>query len=251
MTLGMIDYYLNGFPKDSGNLLFARASIADTSLRCKETFSDFTNAFFLKIQEYKEIRQEYEDLNSVLKKKARDGGNTTEQMHYQKSQPVIKRRVQQVTKLSAKAPVLNEKLSEQSTIEAKHHTSKYVEESHEEEDTSEEESLYNEEGNGLLALDQTSNPIVAYKQVGCWWKFRNGQCTNDKCQLKHDISDMINIQDSKFFEALSSPFTELDATVLQKVEGIWKAKAEAKQKSSSGLGQSVRVRQVDLLPRDR
>ena len=238
-TMGMIDYYLSNWPKDSGNLLYSRVSIEDKGLRFKETFKDFINDFFMAIKKYKDIKQSYEDLNSVFKRKNRDGNtgrsadSDNKYKERSKSQPFIKKR-DNIHHLHNDAVDDTNMQTETSEDDDTSHKPKYVEETRDEDDSSLGEEILDNEGNLLAFVNPTGNPKPVNQQIGCWWKFRNGKCTNDKCALKHDTADMIALQDSKLREAITSPFSESDAVVLQKVQKLIKARTDSKQKPSTG-----------------
>jgi len=69
-TLGIVDHFLDGWPQGSGNSLYARVCISKPDMRKMQNFQSFTTAFFLAIEEYKEIQQQVTGLDSTLKKKA-------------------------------------------------------------------------------------------------------------------------------------------------------------------------------------
>jgi len=69
-TMGLIDYYLAAWPNDSGNILYSRLSVVTPALRVAKNLQQFTDLFLDKIEPYTRLKQQYDDVNAMLKRKA-------------------------------------------------------------------------------------------------------------------------------------------------------------------------------------
>jgi hypothetical protein len=248
-TLGIVDHFLDGWPQGSGNSLYARVCISKPEMRKMQNFQSFTTAFFLAIEEYKEIQQQVTDLDSTLKKKPFKRSENEDNSFKPRSneQSRFKEKLRNYEK--TKANIFGQK---QQGLHHVTHAEDDLYESYPEHDDFEEQNdmatsvHFDDETFGDSEPVPTTNEgqdqqievehplqdlaVVTAKakgEPGCWYHFRFDNCTKKPCPLGHDKESMIRFQDQKLREIIFAKNAEPEAMLRQKLDKLLREKASA------------------------
>jgi hypothetical protein len=234
-TLGIINYYFQYWPNDSGNSLYARVSIEYPALRHHENFQSFTNDFFKVIMSYKKVQHTVVDLDSILNKKSqkpterstpnKDKNNPDykRSKNHNESSSYVKR-----PPYTAQANNIEEDLYDTYPDEEEFEENNPIDVPEEprpykfdpafdpdsDSDTEEKQDMTKEDlaavGPPARVKDKSKKP--------CWFKFFYSTCTRTGCKDDHDLEAMIKLQDARLGEAVNSKYSESDAVLRQKFE---------------------------------
>ena len=228
-TLGLIDYYLASWPNDTGNALYARMCVVDPSLRVKETFPEFTTAFLKTLEPYRTVKQEFDDLNAVLKRRETDKKDridrpskptsvlTGNRDKYQSNDRSYDRhrfgdRFRSKPPYKKTSLQLHDDTSQWNLDEANEIDEAILELSNPDESQEivfeplvEPEDFEEDEEKSQQDLKAMATPGSAPPKP-CWWKFANGNCTNTQCRLDHSEAAMAAMRAKRIQELAMSPF---------------------------------------------
>jgi len=210
-TTGLVDYYLANWPNDAGNNLYARVCVREPSLRVHTCLEDFIYAFTKAIEAYAKVKQDYDDLNSVLK--CFPGETPRKQQHGHEGNGLQSRDNRKYTPLP--------KQDQLNYMGGQFH---YREDSYLDEEEDIEESFLNLHGRELTDEEGyeddedgfTSKDILMTMNgqstrypgapTPCFYKFKHGKCTNTGCKMDHSEAAMIQLRNNRIMELAKSPF---------------------------------------------
>jgi len=216
-TTGLVDYYLACWPNDSGNNLYARVCVSEPSLRVHTCIEDFIYAFTRTIESYAKVKQDYDDLNSVLKCRP---GEAPSKPHYPHGHSKDRGRNFHTPKKEhlhyhedSFGSIEDEEDFEDSILnftvreDAQHEADANPDPG---EDLADEENLL------ALAVNRrtgSSNPNAS-KLRPCFWKFKYGKCTSPGCSMDHSEGAMAEMCVTRMTELVRSPFGPKRSEVL-------------------------------------
>jgi hypothetical protein len=246
-TLGIVDHFLDGWPQGSGNALYARVTISKPELRRMQNFQSFTTAFFLAIEEYREIQQQVSDLDSTLKKKPFKRNDTEENSfrsrpneqarfkeklrHYEKTKAnIFGQKPQGNHHLHNIEDDIYDSYPEDVDFEARNEM--YLREEAESEPSSETEPDAETEETKDAEVEHPLQDlaVVAPKpkgETGCWYHFRFDNCTKKPCPLGHDRESMVKFQDQKLRDIIFAKNAEPEPILRQKIDKFLREKTSA------------------------
>jgi len=233
-TLGMVDYFLNAWPNDSGNSLYSRITIHQPTLRMAENFQSFTTAFFLALADYKEIQQSVLDLDSVLSKKPKKTYDNTENAYRGSQSHRGSNERGKSSGYQQKPPYIHQHAH---NIDEDLYDTYEVHDEFEEDNPEAQEGLAEDEDDSPVMISEAEpsaetavDTVAAIKgkddKKECWYHFRYG-CTKGDCKLLHDKESMIKYQDARLKEIFAAKFAEPDSILKPKIEKMLRERASA------------------------
>jgi hypothetical protein len=230
-TTGLVDYYLACWPNDAGNNLYARVCVSEPSLRVHTCLEEFIYAFTKAIEAYAKVKQDYDDLNSVLKcrpgetpAKAQHGNAHNGQPHSKdrgRFAPTPNRREQLHYHEDSYASIPDEADLEDSILNFGGREDPTAEPDQE----LEEESFPEEDD--LMAM-VGSGPQHTAKEKPCFWKFKYGKCTSPGCKLDHSEAAMVQMRNMRIKELAMSPYKPKQAELTTQFDRFAKEGPPAK-----------------------
>ena len=214
-TLGLIDYYLNAWPNDSGNILYSRLSVITPALRVAKSLQEFTDLFLEKIEPYTRLKQQYDDVNSMLSRRSekhdrvQDGPKSSGTPKHN-SRFADKHKHRQILKRGSMHMLADD---DGDDCEAENMDDTILQMSQHDfgGEDDEEEVVFDEadeaprveevlEQDGLNAMNTPNSGAVKGEIYPCWFKFSKGECTKDGCRLDHSERAMQMLRDKKIRE---------------------------------------------------
>ena len=221
--MGLIDYYLAAWPNDSGNILYSRLSVVTPALRVAKNLEEFTDLFLEKIEPYTRLKQQYDDVNAMLKRRTDKperpsfgNKNPNAQMErfkkFDRNKPrhILKR--EQVNMLTERDEPNDEDMEDfdETVVQMSQH--ELVDEDEEEQEIVFErvgEPEHVDEQDELEKLNAFNMPKPGAMKEGppaCWWKFMKGECTKEGCRLDHSDKAMQELRDKRIRELATAKF---------------------------------------------
>jgi len=223
-TTGLIDYYLAAWPNDSGNTLYARLSVSTPSLRVAKTFPEFTDLFLEKIEPLTKIKQDYDDVNAMLRRRHERPEKPTSglnqqvfgkdrQKRFDKNKPrQFLKRDEVHMQYDDEQLDENEAMGDLFDVMAQMMQRDDIEDEGEEQEHDIDQPQHDQEVEAPLVMDELNAfnaPKPGAVKEGpppCWWKFMKGECTKDGCRLDHSERAMQELRDKKLRELATAKY---------------------------------------------
>ena len=198
------------------------------------TFAKFTELFFSKIEAYKDVRQDFDDLNSILKRRHEKPAHSTpvnkerpkfnQERH--KGKRFIKREAMHAHDDSIHH-MLDDDLDDEVMFDMptpdldEDDEEEYEIVFHHPKDTDAQEDEFHE----LNAVNVPKPGAIKEAPPPCWWKFMKGECTKEGCRLDHSERAMQELREKKMRELATAKFGPKTSDVLPTFTRYAKEKA--------------------------
>ena len=219
-TLGLIDYYLGAWPNDSGNILYSRLSVVTPALRVAKSLEEFTDLFLEKIEPYTRLKQQYDDVNAMLKRRSEKhdrGPDAAKNPNILKDRPRLfdKNKPRHLLRRDSMHMITDGHEDEDSIGDIDETIAQMSQHDFGEDDEEEQEVVFERVEDMDIAMsgvgEEELNALNAPNPGGtrgeinpCWYKFYKGECTKDGCRLDHSERAMQQLRDKKIRELAQS-----------------------------------------------
>lgn len=229
-TLGLVDYFLDAWPGQSGIALYKSISTSVSSLGRKSNFAEFAKVFFDEIKKFRDVKGSFEDLEYILtqkhSKRFTDDFNEQENFkaifltpnknrHYKddkrnKNYNHHHHMYEEYDQFDEEFEEINPIITPQFPLN--------------DDDPDPEENLEQDEDEEdiIAAVGHSDNNKPS--SYGCWYMLKYGTCTKVGCKARHDKEAMTQLIDQKLRDICSSNFVDPDQIMIQKVTKYLKEK---------------------------
>jgi len=225
-TNGLVDYYLAPWPNDSGNILYSRLSVTTPALRVARSIPEFSDLFLEKIEPLTKVKQDYDDINSMLKRRHEKSNpnNPPTQSKSERFKSFDRNKPKQILKKERMHLQFEPHAAEETLEEFEETIAQLSQHDIKEDDGDYEEVGFehsdpdhaSDEGDlgELNALTPAKPGAMKESSPPCWWKFMNGSCTKDGCRLDHSERAMQELREKKLRELATAKYGPKAADVM-------------------------------------
>ena len=268
--LGVVNYYLKGFPRRMGTNLFAKACNGNPGLRRMSSLPEFTQAFMGYLGRFVELDQQVQDLSDTLTRKDRDdedqnnrrkeyhAGDHARGRHFETRDPdrgtshhlsTSEGSVGRDTRSDEYTAVTRERGCDcdpnEDWCRGKDEMSEGGSETRDEDSDYDSQGEPSERGelkafpDKPVSQDARKLPEKERSLKGCYVKFQVGECPKKECQFDHSDAGMLECMRRKLSDVVNSKHSPSKEYVFKALEREYENKTKGPLGAKTGLRPST------------